>query len=304
MVSWQTRTAALLGRLTIRQSLKRDFSIAEMRARIRSMERFFPALPDDIRIDLEPRLTHCDAEWVSPQSGPTERVILHLPGGAFMTRFVRAERLLLARLCRAANARGRLVFYRLAPEDPFPAGLDDSLEAYRQLLDLGVAPEHIIVSGMSAGGCLALALLLKLRDLGLPAPAAGVLMSPAADLTDASETGSRIDNAASDAVLSMERGDDIRQLYLGGQVELVNHPYVSPVLGDYAGLPPLLFQVGSTEILLDDSQRCAERARAAGVRAEVEVWDRMPHGWQALSFAPESGRAIARMGDFIRESCP
>ncbi|NDY96620.1 alpha/beta hydrolase [Wenzhouxiangella limi] len=304
MVSWQTRTAALLGRLTIRQSLKRDFSIAEMRARIRSMERFFPAVPDDIRIDLAPGLAHCDAEWLTPHNGPTERVILHLPGGAFMTRFVRAERLLLARLCRAANARGRLVFYRLAPEDPFPAGLDDSLEAYRQLLDQGVSPQHIIVSGMSAGGCLALALLLKLRDLGLPAPAAGVLMSPAADLTDASESGSRIDNAASDAVLSMERGDDIRQLYLGGQVELVNHPYVSPVLGDYAGLPPLLFQVGSTEILLDDSQRCAERARAAGVRAEVEVWDRMPHGWQALSFAPESGRAIARMGDFIRESCP
>jgi acetyl esterase/lipase len=304
MVSWQTRTAALLGRLTIRQSLKREFSVVEMRARIRAMERFFPPVPEDVRIDLDPRLAHCDAEWLTPVSGPTERVILHLPGGAFMTRFVRAERLFLARLCRAANARGRLVFYRLAPEDPFPAGLDDSLESYRQLLDLGVAPEHIIVSGMSAGGCLALALLLKLRDLGEPVPAAAVLMSPAADLTDASESGSRIDNAASDAVLSMERGDDIRQLYLAGQVELVNHPYVSPVLGDYKGLPPLLFQVGSTEILLDDSQRCAERARSAGVRAEVEVWDRMPHGWQALSFAPESGRAIARMGDFIRECCP
>ena len=304
MVSWQTRTAALLGRLTIRQSLKRDFSIREMRARIRSMERFFPALPDSMKIDLEPGLSHCDSEWLTPESQLTERVILHLPGGAFMTRFVRAERLLLARMCRVANARGRLVFYRLAPEDPFPAGLDDSLEAYQQLLDLGISPEHIILSGMSAGGCLALALLLKIRDLGLPPPAGAVLMSPAADLTDDSESGSRIDNVASDAVLSMERGDDIRQLYLGGKVDLVNHPYVSPVLGDYHKLPPLFFQVGSTEILLDDSQRCAERARAAGVRAEVEIWDRMTHGWQALSFAPESGRAIARMGDFIRECCP
>lgn len=304
MVSWQTRTAALLGRLTIRQSLKREFSITEMRTRIRSMERFFPKVPDEIRIDPEPGLTHCDAEWLTPIAGPTERVILHLPGGAFMTRFVRAERLLLARLCRAGNARGRLVFYRLAPEHPFPAGLDDSLEAYRQLVDQGIDPQHIVISGMSAGGCLALGLLLKLRDEGLPMPAGGLLMSPAADLTDASESGSRLENAARDAVLSMERGDDIRKLYLGGQVELASNPYVSPVLGDYEGLPPLLFQVGSNEILLDDTQRCADRARAAGVRADVEVWDRMPHGWQALSFAPESGHAIARMGDFIRECCP
>ena len=304
MVSWQTRTAALLGRLTIRQSLKRGLKISEMRSRIRAMERFFPAVPDGVVIESTPGLSHCQAEWLRLDSRQTERVILHLPGGAFMTRFVRAERLLLARMCRAANARGRLVFYRLAPEDPYPAGLEDAYEAYRQLLNLGTSPEHVILSGMSAGGCLALALLLKIRDMDLPIPAGAVLMSPAADLTDASESGSRVSNAAADAVLNMERGDDIRQLYLGGAVELVSHPYVSPVLGDFHNLPPLFFQVGSTEILLDDSQRCAERARSAGVRAEVEVWDRMPHGWQALSFAPESGRAIARIGDFIRECCP
>ncbi len=304
MVSWQTRTANLLGRLTIRQSLRRKFSVAEMRERILLMERFFPDVPAGMRIDQAPGLSHCAADWLTPESGPTERVILHFPGGAFLTRFVRAERLLLARLCRSANARGRLVFYRLAPEHPYPAGLDDCLEAYQQLLELDVAPEHIIISGMSAGGCLALALLLRLRDQNLPLPAGAVLMSPAADLTEESDTGSRIENAPFDAVLSLERGDDIRRLYLGGQVELVNHPYVSPVLGDFSGLPPLLFQVGSKEILLDDSQRCAERARAAGVRAEVEVWDRVPHGWQALSFAPESGRAIDRLADFIREIHP
>lgn len=304
MVSWQTRTAKLLGRLTIRQSLRRNFSVAGMRQRIEAMERFFPALPEEIRVDLEPGLSQCDAEWLTPLAGPTERVILHFPGGAFLTRFVRAERLLLARLCRAANARGRLVFYRLAPEHPYPAGLDDCLEAYRQLLARGVPAEHIIVSGMSAGGCLALGLLLAARDQQLPLPAGAVLMSPATDLSEASEAGSRVANAARDAVLSLERGDDIRRLYLGDQPALADHPYVSPVLGDFTGLPPLFFQVGSTEILLDDSQRCAERARVAGVRAEVEVWDRMPHGWQALSFAPESGRAIGRLADFIRECCP
>jgi epsilon-lactone hydrolase len=304
MVSWQTRTAKLLSRLTIRQSLKREISVTDMRKRIRTMERFFPDLPDNIRIDLEPGLRHCDAEWLTPVAGPTERVILHLPGGAFMTRFVRAERLLLARLCRAANARGRLVFYRLAPEHPYPDGLDDCLEAYRQILNQGIDPQHLIVSGMSAGGCLALALLLAARDQGLPMPAGAVLMSPAADFTDEVEDGSRLTNANRDSVLSLERGDQIREIYLDGQTELADHPYVSPVRGDYFGLPPLFFQVSSSEILLDDSRRCAERARAAGVSAELEVWDRMPHGWQALSFAPESSRAIDRLADFIRECSP
>ncbi len=304
MVSWQTRTAKLIGRLTIRQALKRDLSVTDMRDQIQKMERFFPDVPADVRIDLEPGLEHCDAEWLRPVSGPTERVVLHLPGGAFMTRFKRAERAFVVRLCRAAHARGRLVFYRLAPENPYPAGLEDCLDAYRQLLDLGIAPEHIFISGMSAGGCLALATMLALRDQRIPMPAGAVLMSPAADFTEHAEAGSRTENAGRDALLSLENGEEIRRLYLGGQTDLIDHPYVSPVLGDFAGLPPLFFQVSNTEILLDDSRRCAERARAAGVPAEVEIWDRMPHGWQALSFTPESGRAIGRLADFIRERCP
>ncbi|MEE4329337.1 MAG: alpha/beta hydrolase [Wenzhouxiangella sp.] len=304
VVSWQTRTAKMLSRLTIRQSLRRELSVSDMRDRIAAMERFFPDLPADVGVELEPGLANCDAEWLQPLSGPTERVILHLPGGAFLTRFVRAERLLLARLCRASLARGRLVFYRLAPEHPFPAGLDDCLDAYRQILELGIEPDRVMVSGMSAGGCLALALLMALRDEGVPLPAGALLMSPAADLSEHHEPGSREGNAPRDAVLSFEQGEEIRRLYLGGRTELVTDPRVSPLLGDFRGLPPLFFQVGSTEILLDDSQRCAEKAREAGVPTEIEVWDRMPHGWQALSFAPESGRAISRLADFVRERCP
>lgn len=268
------------------------------------MERFFPDVPDNVRIAREPGLAHCDAEWLTPVSGPSERIVLHLPGGAFMTCFRRAERLLLARLCRAAHARGRLVFYRLAPENPYPDGLEDCLEAYRQLLDMGIPHEHIFISGMSAGGCLALAMLLSLRDQGAPMPAGALLMSPAADFTEGLGQGSRVENARRDAVLSLEQGDAIRRLYLGERTDLATHPYVSPVLGDFTGLPPLFFQVSNTEILLDDSRLCAERAREAGVSAEVDLWERMPHGWQALSFTPESGRAIARLADFIREHCP
>lgn len=304
MISWQTKTAKLLGRLTIRQALKRNVSVDDMRKQIRAVERFFPATPDDVRIEHEPGLEHCDAEWITPESESPERVVLHLPGGAFMTRFARAERLFVARLCKAAHARGRLVFYRLAPEHPYPAGLDDCREAYRQLLDLGVAPEKLFVSGMSAGGSLALSLLLSLRDDGLPMPAGALLMSPATDFGDGEKGGSREANEKLDALLSLQQGDEIRRLYLGDRKDLIEDPYVSPVMGDFTGLPPLFFQVSNTEILLDDSQRCARRAREAGVSAEVEVWDRMPHGWQALHFTPESGRAIGRLADFIREHSP
>jgi epsilon-lactone hydrolase len=130
-------------------------------------------------------------------------------------------------------------------------------------------------------------------------------MSPLTDLVDPrTETSSRVVNAPHDPVLSSHRGMAMRDLYVGNVQERLAHPYVSPVYGDFKGLPPLLFQVGSTEILLDDSKRCVERARATGVAAEVEVWHRMPHCWQAMPFVPESERAIARIGDFIRECCP
>jgi acetyl esterase/lipase len=123
------------------------------------------------------------------------------------------------------------------------------------------------------------------------------------DLTDPHD-GSRVTNAVRDPVLSHKRGIEMRAMYVGGDTAKMMHPYVSPVYGDFAGLPPLFFQAGSTEILLDDSRRCVERARAAGVSAELEVWKEMPHGWQGLPFAPESGRAIDHCADFIRERCP
>jgi monoterpene epsilon-lactone hydrolase len=107
-----------------------------------------------------------------------------------------------------------------------------------------------------------------------------------------------------DPVLSQKRGIEMRVMYVGGDADKMAHPYVSPAFGDFVGLPALFFQVGSTEILLDDSRRCAERARAAGVRAECEVWKEMPHGWQGLPFGPESQRAIEHCADFVRECCP
>ena len=305
MVSWQTTTASLLGRLTVKQLVKREVSVEKLRQNIRALERLFPQHPAGFEIAHDHPLRNCDAEWVRAKGARTDRVILHFPGGAYVARLPNMERGMMGRLCRAANARARLVFYRLAPEHPFPAGHEDCLDAYRQLLSIGIKPDRIVLSGISAGGGLVLGVLMAIRDKGLPMPAGAIAMSPLTDLLDPhDETSSRVANARRDPVLSRQRSMAMRDMYVGGVAELLTHPYVSPVHGDFRGLPPLYFQVGSTEILLDDSRRCVERARAAGVSAEVEVWRQMPHGWQAMPFLPESDRAIERMGDFIRSSCP
>jgi acetyl esterase/lipase len=303
MVSWQTTTASLFSRLTVKQLLQRDVSVPKLRGQIGAIERLFPDRPPGFEVAHDHPLPDCAADWLRGRGLRTDRVILHFPGGAYVARLPNMERGMLARLCTAATARARIVYYRLAPEHPFPAGHEDCVGAYEQLLELGVEPRRIVVSGISAGGGMALAVLLALRDRGRPLPAGAILMSPLTDLTDPHD-GSRVTNAVRDPVLSHKRGIEMRAMYVGGDTAKMTHPYVSPVYGDFTGLPPLFFQAGSTEILLDDSRRCAERARAAGVCAELEVWNEMPHGWQGLPFAPESGRAIDHCADFIRERCP
>jgi len=303
-MNWQTATANLFARLTIKQMMRRDVSVETMRGAINALERLFPQRPADCEIGRDRPLPNCEAEWIRPKALRTDRVLLHFPGGAYVVRFPNFERALVGRICHAANARGRLVYYRLAPENPFPAGHEDGLGAYRQLLDLGIAPDRVVVSGLSAGGGLALGVLLAIRDRGWPLPAATIAMSPLTDLTDTHRESSRVKNARRDAVLSLAHGGELRDMYVGGNAALYSNPYVSPVFGDYHGTPPVLFQVGSTEIMLDDSRHAAERIRATGGRAEVEVWDGMPHGWQGLPFIPDSQRAIERIADFIRIHAP
>ncbi len=205
--------------------------------------------------------------------------------------------LLVANINREAGSRAMLVHYRLAPEHPFPAGLEDCLAAYRHLLDLGTDPKSIVIAGDSAGGGLTLSTLLALRDDGDPLPAGAVLISP---FTDFSMGGnSRFDNARFDPMLSPEGIKEMNALYLDDTAQ--HHPLVSPVYGDYHDLPPILAQVGSTEILLDDTRRVGERAREHGVDFEVEVWEQVPHVWHVWPFLPETKAAVARIGEFVRQ---
>jgi acetyl esterase/lipase len=188
--------------------------------------------------------------------------------------------------------------YRLAPEHPFPAALDDAFAAYNWLLDNGADPARIVVIGDSAGGGLVFSLMLRVRDEGCHLPGAAVALSP---WTDLALTGASLKlNGAADPMLRTDYPPLFVDDYLAGADP--RSPYVSPLYGDPAGLPPTLIQVGSDEVLRDDSVRMAERMRAVGCKVELEIWPRMPHVWHAyVPFVPEAGRAIRCIGDFARK---
>lgn len=305
MISWQASASNLFHRFLVKPLTDRGVPVRTMRDGVAAMESLFPQYPAGFTYTHTDPLPQCDAEWIRQIDSNTDRVLLQFPGGAYCMRMPRMERAMATGICRAANAQARLVHYRLAPEHPYPAGHDDCVLAYRQLLERGIAPDRIVLSGISAGGGMVLGVLMALRDAGLPMPAGGIALSPVADLVALTErTGSSAFNASRDAVIAVGSSENMCAMYLGAAPGLLMHPYVSPALGDFTGLPPLYFQVGSTEILLDQSVRCGEMARAAGVKAVVEVWPDMPHGWQGMSYLPESQRAIERIADFFRECCP
>jgi epsilon-lactone hydrolase len=194
-----------------------------------------------------------------------------------------------------------LLDYRLAPEHPCPAALEDAVAGYRWLLERGVRPEQIVIGGDSSGGGLALATLVRLREQGVALPAAGVLLSPWVDLTIAGpsiQTRAAIDPLVSPESLRLAAG-----YYLGGADPRMT--LASPLYADLRGLPPLLIQAGDHEVLLSDATRLAEQARAAGVDVTLDVWDEMWHVWQAWAeILPEGQQAIERIGAFIRRQLP
>jgi acetyl esterase/lipase len=295
MVSWQTKALNRVLHLTIKRLMSTGGSVEETRRFIEAKGP--PRVPPGVEI-TPVKAQAFRGEWIhTPQSSDT-RTLLYLPGGGFMLPASAQIPLLVASINREAGTRAMLVHYRLAPEHPFPAGLEDCLAAYRHLLDLGTDPKSIVIAGDSAGGGLTLSTLLALRDDGDPLPAGAVLISP---FTDFSMGGnSRFDNARFDPMLSADGVKEMNAIYLDDTAQ--DHPLVSPVYGDYRGLPPILAQVGSTEILLDDTRRVGERAREHGVDFEVEVWEQVPHVWHVWPFLPETKAAVVRIGEFIRQT--
>ena len=241
------------------------------------------------------------AEWVEPSRTTTPRVILYLHGGGYCICSLDTHRGLVARLALASEARVLAPAYRLAPENPFPAALEDALSAYRWLLKQGIPSEQIAMGGDSAGGGLTVATATSLRDSGEPLPAALFLLSPWTDLTFSGE--SIRSRRQVDPIFGRDGGPQYAPAYIGAHSPA--DPLVSPLFADLHSLPPVLIHVGNDEILLDDSTRIEEKLKAAGVNVHLKIWNGMWHVFQAFSpWVPEAQSSIEIIGTFIRQQIP
>ena len=271
-------------------------TVEKMRADMEAMQAGL-TVPDDV--STEPADANgVPVEWIRSPGTNGERAILYLHGGGYVMGSINTHRYLMQGIGRAAGATVLAVDYRLAPEHPFPAAVDDSMSAWNWLQDQGFEASRAIVGGDSAGGGLTLATLLRLRDESANLPAAAVCLSPWTDLAsavDSTETKNNDPLVTSDGLRGMSRA------YIGEAS--AKNPLISPILADLtglAGLPPLLIQVGTAEHLRDDSTVFAVRAEAAGVDVTLEEWEDMIHVFQAFPTLAESDQAIAKIGQFAR----
>jgi acetyl esterase/lipase len=260
------------------------------------MEAFARPCPDDVLLESVD-VGGVPAEWTSIKGQAPARTILYLHGGGYVIGSIATHRELVSRIARSGNARALSVEYRLAPEHQCPAAVDDAVAAYKYLREQGIPASQIVIAGDSAGGGLTVATLLALRDAGEALPAAGVCLSPWVDLCGEGE--SMVTKASVDPMVGEEGLTQMAAHYAG---EELRNPQASPLYGDLRGLPLLLLQVGTSETLLDDSTRLAEKARAAGVDVTLEEWEDMFHVWHFFAgMLPEGQRAIDRIGEFVRQ---
>lgn len=238
------------------------------------------------------------AEWITAPNAAADRVILYFHGGGYVLGSIDSHRDMCERLSRAAEARVLALDYRLAPEHPFPAAVEDARAAYRWLLKQGIEPKRIAICGDSAGGGLTFAALLALKQHGDPMPACATPLSPWVDLEALGE--SMVSKDAVDPMVHKPMIHQMASTYVpSGDLR---NPLAAPLYGDLSGLPPLLIQVGEREVLIDDARRMAERAKKAGVPCTLEVWPGQIHVWQIFASRLDEGEdAIRRLGGFIRE---
>jgi acetyl esterase/lipase len=290
-------------RFGLRLFVKRGYRpepIEVVRQRFRRMEMLVPPPPCGTKTRSF-KIDGLEARTITVREARPGTDVLFLHGGAYAVGSFRNYGHFTWRLGKAARARVVALDYRMAPEHPYPAALDDALAGYRWLLAQGTDPKRVLVAGDSAGGGLALALLLKLRDDGLPLPAAAVVMSP---WTDLAMTGASLHtNAERDPMLVASEVPRLAAMYLDGADS--RDPYASPLYADPRGLPPTLIQAGGDEILLDDAVRMAEKMKAAGCEVELQIWPRMPHVFQLLATVmPEAQAAVAEIARFARRVLP
>lgn len=290
---------ASLVRLYLRHLVKHrsrpDAPVSHLRDQVDGIARLFPSPPRSVR--LEPTtVASREALWIHARGADPRRAILYLHGGGYVSGSIGMYRDLARRLSEAAGARVLLVDYRLAPEHPFPAAVDDAVAAYRSLLDLGFDPSRLAIAGDSAGGGLTLSTLVASRDGGLPMPAAAWVISPWTDLAYRGESLAR--NREVDPMIRVELIKPTAAWYLNETHP--ETPLASPLYAELHGLPPTLVHVGSTEVLLDDSTRLAARMREHGGTVELRVYDDLPHVFHLFApYVRESRAAIREAGAFL-----
>ncbi len=270
-------------------------TVQETRANFEQMGALFSVAAD---VKCEPvNAGGVKAEWVTAPGADAGRAVLYLHGGGYVIGSINTHRDLAGRISRAAKARVLIIDYRLAPEHPFPAAVDDAVAAYRWMLASGLKASRIAVAGDSAGGGLTVAALVAIRDAKLASPGAGVCLSPWVDLEGLGD--SMKTKAAVDPMVQKEALVEMAAHYLAGQNP--RSPLAAPLYAELAGLPPILIQVGTAETLLDDATRLAERARKAGVKVTLEPWENMIHVWQIFAaMLDEAQQAIDKIGEFVR----
>jgi len=254
-----------------------------------------PSIVEPERVDVD----GVRGEWIDISSHMNEgRVMLYLHGGGYFFGSAHSHRPLIWRFSALSSLKVLALNYRQLPDFPYPAPLEDAVTAYRWLLKQGYKAENIVIGGDSAGGNLTLVMLQKIKEQSLPMPSCAVLLSPWADL---SCTGTTMhSNEHRDPMIPSKLLRFLSKYYVGGNDPF--DPCLSPVHGDYNGFPPMLVYVGSTEVLLDDARRVAEKAREAGVFVEYKEWEAMPHVFPILAtYLPEGKQAVKEMASFINE---
>jgi acetyl esterase/lipase len=294
MPSLRARLINTLFRLTVKPMWRPGLDIAEVRRHAAKSDARFGRKPPACAIEPV-TIAGVPAQWFgATELAERNGTMLYLHGGAWCIHLPALYAKFAATLSSVTGMRVLLPDYRLAPEHPFPAAIDDCFAVYRALGE-GAAGTPAAIAGDSAGGSLSLVTLMRARDAGLPLPASAVLLSPS---TDASMSGpSWHYNADADPMFSPGAGGLLADIYCPGQA--LTHPLLSPLFGVWSGLPPLYFLAGSTEMLLDDSVRAHDRALQAGVDARIDVWPDLPHVFPVISWMPEARDALARIAAFV-----
>lgn len=295
-MSIQSIVTNLVLRWQFKHGGKGPINVAFARKKVNKLAEKYPPPPKDIRhtpVAANAAKALCPAEWLSVAN--PQRTVLYFHGGGYFFCGLSTHRPACAYLARTAQAQVLSVDYRMAPENPFPAAVDDAVAWWKELLNQGIKPADVVFSGDSAGGGLALACLLAARDQGLPMPAGALLYSPWTDLTCTGETMRT--KAKDDVMFNPESLPEAASFYV--KPEDLTNPLASPLFGDLTGLPEMLIFASNHEILLSDSTRLHDKAVKQGVKSTLITRDKLPHVWPTILVMPEARRDLKVSGDFV-----